>query len=151
MRRPDLPRFGKSSDHFSDGSQDELGNGSQSEGSPKLTRAQKSMINKRAWAEKNAREAVERRIERERVKRQKSPLGRRRAVFKTRAEYEVYRQSDEWKIIRESVKERALGKCQICGQRGSEVHHRRYRPHGRARNSDFLYLCKSCHRRIHDT
>lgn len=142
---------GTSSSQSSESSHDWLNKRSQSGGSLKQTRAQKSKINKRAWAEKNAREAAERRIQREREKRQKSPLGRRRAAFNTRAEYEAYRQSDEWKVIREAVKERALGKCQICGQRGSEVHHRRYRPPGRARNSDFLYLCRSCHRRIHGT
>lgn len=117
----------------------------------KLTRAKRSAINKKLWAEKNAREATERRIQRERERLRKSPIGRRRAAFKTRAEYEAYRQSDEWKTIREAVKERAVGKCQICGERGSEVHHRRYRPVGRARNSDFIYLCRSCHRRIHGT
>jgi 5-methylcytosine-specific restriction endonuclease McrA len=118
---------------------------------PKLTRTWKSAINKRAWAEKNARETVERRILRERAKLQKSPLGRRRAGFKTKSEYNAYRQSDEWKNIRKTIKERALGKCEICGKRGSDVHHRRYRPAGRSRNSDFLYLCRSCHRRIHGT
>lgn len=147
----DVLKRGKSSALPSDGFHDEPGKGLPSESSPKLTRAQRSKINKRAWAEKNAREAAERRIQRERAKLQKSPLGRRRAVFKTRADYQAYRQSDEWKAIREAVKERARSQRQICAQRGSEVHHRRYRPPGRTRDSDFLYLCRSCHRRIHGT
>lgn len=117
----------------------------------KLTRAQRSAANKRAWAEMRAQQEAEGRIERERRRQAKSERGRRKSAFPNVSAYREYLNSDGWKETRRNVEDRAQGRCEICGKRGSHVHHRRYSPPGKEKNSDLLFVCVSCHKQIHRT
>jgi 5-methylcytosine-specific restriction endonuclease McrA len=51
--------------------------------------------------------------------------------------------------LREAVSYRCKGKCERCGNFGSELHHRKYERLGRERPTDLEWLCAECHRRIH--
>ena len=67
-----------------------------------------------------------------------------------RERYEGYLQSEEWNELREAVSYRCKGKCQRCGNSGSELHHRKYERLGRERPADLEWLCAKCHRGIHE-
>lgn len=51
---------------------------------------------------------------------------------------------------RNKVMKRAKGYCEICGNLGSEVHHKHYLTFGYENEEDLLYLCRRCHQEIHD-
>ena len=50
-----------------------------------------------------------------------------------------------------AVKERAGGRCELCGKRGTDIHHLAGRSPLKVYHlSEFLiYLCRDCHRRFH--
>ena len=61
---------------------------------------------------------------------------------------------EEKNIMNESykaVKERAGGRCELCGKRGTDIHHLAGRSPLKVYHlSEFLiYLCRDCHRRFH--
>jgi hypothetical protein len=65
--------------------------------------------------------------------------------------YRSYQNSKLWKSIRQKVLERSSGRCECCGTRAEEVHHRDYRQRV-LRGDDLLPLvsvCSRCHERIH--
>lgn len=66
-----------------------------------------------------------------------------------RERYESYLLSEEWAEMREAVSYRCKGKCQCCGDTGSELHHRSYERLGRERPADLEWLCTECHNRQH--
>ena len=54
-------------------------------------------------------------------------------------------------VTRKRIIDRDEGKCQECGQRGTEIHHVFYKSRGgRGVYTNGLLLCYLCHRRLHD-
>lgn len=122
--------------------------------SRKLTKAERSAANKKAWAEKGAKEKELHRKQRElesKAAATKQGSKRRRDVFKTRREYEEYLSSETWKRKRDEERTRAQGKCTVCGKAGSSVHHTRYTEPGAEAPSHLAFVCNNCHRRMHGT
>lgn len=109
----------------------------------KMTRAERSVINKERYRK-------QRELEMEAAATKRGSK-RRGDVFKTRGEYEAYLGSEKWKEKRDEVRNEAQGKCEICGKKGSSVHHLRYTKPGAEAPSHVVYVCNSCHRRIHGT
>jgi len=109
----------------------------------KQTRAGKSTINKERFRKQREKEAQ--------AAKTGSGSTRRRDVFSTNDEHKSYLRSSMWKARREEVHGRAKGKCEMCGERGSSVHHIRYSQPGTEHPSHLLYVCNDCHRQIHGT
>jgi hypothetical protein len=65
------------------------------------------------------------------------------------AEYQVYLASSEWRQRRHEAIQRARGKCELCSQRATEVHHRSYQRIGAELPQDLLAVCRACHDLIH--
>lgn len=66
----------------------------------------------------------------------RKPLRRKRNAFSNKVRQQIY--------------ERDEGKCQQCGDVGTEVHHVRFRSQsGRGVYTNGVLLCHSCHRKVH--
>ena len=66
-------------------------------------------------------------------------------------EYNAYRRSTTWRRVRQAKLDAAGGRCQGCGTRATQVHHRDYRPRvlrGEDANA-LVALCRTCHEAIH--
>lgn len=65
---------------------------------------------------------------------------------------EVVLQSDDWKRKRYVVLKRDNWKCVHCGQRATQVHHKRYarRNIGKEPIEWLVSVCKKCHEDQHD-
>ena len=82
----------------------------------------------------------------------------KRAIFnwkrKRRRDYyrNVYLKSDEWKRKRFVVLRRDNWKCDYCGNRATEVHHKRYakRNIGKEPINWLVSICKPCHDKKHE-
>lgn len=66
--------------------------------------------------------------------------------------YEEFLQTSYWKAVREKVMEESDGKCDICGDEATDVHHTTYENHGREHDhlEDLISVCSSCHSDLHD-
>jgi hypothetical protein len=65
-------------------------------------------------------------------------------------DYDVYIASVEWKAKSDAAKERAGGKCQLCGCRKKlETHHNTYERLGNELPEDLVVLCGTCHDVFH--
>lgn len=64
---------------------------------------------------------------------------------------EVYLKSDAWKRKRFVVLKRDNWKCVYCGERATQVHHKRYAKKniGKEPIKWLVSICKPCHDRIH--
>lgn len=62
-------------------------------------------------------------------------------------EYLAYLASPEWAAKRQRVMDQYGGRCQMCGERATQVHHLSYHRFGREWDSDLLPLCAACHER----
>lgn len=109
----------------------------------KMTRAERSVINKEQYRKQRELEAT--------AAATKRGSTSRRAFFKTQAEHRAYIKSDNWKQKRDDVRDRSQGRCQRCGKKGSSVHHLRYTEPGAEDRAHLAFVCASCHRRIHGT
>lgn len=75
---------------------------------------------------------------------------------KTKSEYDKYRDSKEWKHIRNLVLDRDGHKCRTCGAKETErelhVHHSTYEHIYDELNhlDDLITLCSVCHRGLHN-
>ena len=81
------------------------------------------------------------------------PFKRKKTIFDSKLtdNYDNYLKSKEWKEIRERIKERANGKCELCsvsiGNKG-HVHHTCYDNLFEEKDEDLLYLCSACHNEV---
>lgn len=72
----------------------------------------------------------------------KAPLRARR---RTKAE------RDAWTTLKQIVWIRDRGKCQRCGTRGHDVHHKRLKSQGGLDTlTNCVLLCRECHTDVHD-
>ena len=117
--------------------------GSSSSPAKKLTRAERSVINKENHRRQRELEA--------KAASTGSGFRKRRDVFETREQYEKYLRSEEWKKTREHVQDRSGRRCERCGKGGAQVHHLRYSSPGQEHISHLMYVCNACHREIHRT
>src|SRR5438874_417036 len=63
-----------------------------------------------------------------------------------KAEYADYLKSPVWEKLKKQIWNLHNGRCNRCGARGSDVHHRTYdRVGGAERLTDLELLCRSCH------
>lgn len=58
--------------------------------------------------------------------------------------YDDFLQCDQWALFREVIFEHYKGKCQYCGDPGSDVHHNSYRL-GLLNPRSVTLLCRPCH------
>jgi hypothetical protein len=64
-------------------------------------------------------------------------------------EYALYRQSPRWLALRQAVRMRAKGKCEICLRaNGYECAHLTYERVFNERMTDLLWVCVRCHREL---
>lgn len=69
----------------------------------------------------------------------------------SRAAYDAYLNSAEWRKLRKRALRRAEQRCQLCnGEDDLHVHHRTYERVGEERITDLTVLCGWCHARFHD-
>jgi hypothetical protein len=69
----------------------------------------------------------------------------------SRANYEAYISSDQWRAVRLIRLRKDGNTCQGCGARERlHVHHRTYERFTCERISDLVTVCESCHALIHD-
>ena len=66
--------------------------------------------------------------------------------------YQAYLRSPLWAGIRSAVLARYCGKCLVCGEEATEVHHLRYDEETLSGDlSGLTPICRACHKRIHFT
>src|SRR5687768_778426 len=64
--------------------------------------------------------------------------------------YKKYLASDDWKIKREAVLQRAGGFCEGCRSRmATQVHHLTYQHVGYEYLWELVAICRPCHDRLH--
>jgi hypothetical protein len=63
--------------------------------------------------------------------------------------YRQYLHSEWWKATRLWALERARYRCENCGARAVNVHHRTYERLGHEHPSDLQALCRRCHEETH--
>ena len=66
--------------------------------------------------------------------------------------YRQYLKSDAWKRKRYVVLKRDNWTCQYCGDKATEVHHKKYarRNIGREPIKWLVSICRSCHQELHN-
>lgn len=74
-----------------------------------------------------------------------------RAEERHRMPYKEYLQTEEWKILRRLVIQRAQRRCEWCRRPDQEwnVHHLTYERRGYENLSDLVLLCRDCHAAEH--
>jgi len=66
--------------------------------------------------------------------------------------YQAYLASPAWKLVADTVKQRAGYKCQVCNSETDlQAHHRTYEHRGREMEhlGDLICMCKRCHSIFH--
>ena len=68
-----------------------------------------------------------------------------------KALYTKYINSASWNQSTQRLAciERARGRCELCGRKGKQVHHKTYYRIGNELPEDLLYLCLDCHEYQH--
>lgn len=64
--------------------------------------------------------------------------------------YKDYLNTHHWKKIKEGYIQLYGEKCEVCGDKGEELHHLHYESLGEEAFDDLVLLCKECHRNEHD-
>ena len=66
-------------------------------------------------------------------------------------EYAEYLKSDHWKKVREAAIDRAVNRCQLCGESCDkfDVHHNTYDNLSNEEDRDVIALCRDCHSLYH--
>lgn len=59
-------------------------------------------------------------------------------------DYDDFLKSDQWQLFRTVIFEHYKGRCQICGDPGSDVHHKTYK-YGLFNPRCVTLLCRPCH------
>lgn len=65
--------------------------------------------------------------------------------------YRDYLQSAWWKFKRAQKLQSVRWKCERCGKRATQVHHKHYDTLGRERHSHLEAICGPCHEREHES
>ncbi|PKN11890.1 MAG: hypothetical protein CVU69_10465 [Deltaproteobacteria bacterium HGW-Deltaproteobacteria-4] len=66
------------------------------------------------------------------------------------SKYKEYLNSEEWKHVRAQIRERAQGKCELCGAVMRDVHHVTYAKRWSGEHPDnLLATCRQCHHKLH--
>lgn len=74
---------------------------------------------------------------------------KRKKLSEPTGRYAEYLSSDHWKEIREACLLFWDGRCALCKDRASDVHHNTYIRVGDEKLTDVVPLCRSCHKRFH--
>ncbi len=86
-----------------------------------------------------------------RAKSYRSKSGVARIRRHTYASNSGFQERNSWWDLHDQCRKRAGGKCEVCGEPGSEPHHIVPLSRGGCNTlSNLLYLCKSCHNRRHN-
>lgn len=65
-------------------------------------------------------------------------------------QYADYLKSEEWERVRSQIRERAQGKCELCGAEMRDVHHVTYAKRSSGEHPDnLLAVCRQCHDKVH--
>lgn len=70
----------------------------------------------------------------------------------SKAEYEEYLKSQEWKEKRRKKAKEQNYFCEMCHQKvlkGFHIHHKTYIRFKKERLSDLMFLCEDCHAKLH--
>lgn len=92
----------------------------------------------------------------QKAKRQKSRKGRKSRRDQPPpnplpCSYPVYLLSAWWRWRRRKKFGSARGKCERCGRRAEQVHHKHYRSLGSEKDADLEAICKKCHEAEHES
>lgn len=63
--------------------------------------------------------------------------------------YEEYLVTKHWRIFREAYISCFGENCEICGNKGEELHHLNYNNIGHEQFDDAIFLCRACHKKEH--
>lgn len=63
--------------------------------------------------------------------------------------YSEYLQTEWWQWRRKQKLKRERYRCERCGKKAWQVHHKHYQTLGREKNSDLEAVCGSCHKYEH--
>ncbi|GEQ22102.1 hypothetical protein CBU02nite_26080 [Clostridium butyricum] len=63
--------------------------------------------------------------------------------------YDEYLQSSHWNDFRESYLKCYGSECQLCGNKGKNLHHISYSNLGNESFDDVIFLCEECHIKEH--
>lgn len=74
---------------------------------------------------------------------------KRRKLSPPNAKYLEYLSSDHWRKTRDRILDMWGGKCCLCSNRASDVHHNSYDRVGCETITDLVPLCRRCHKRFH--
>lgn len=78
------------------------------------------------------------------------PISNHRLQQLNTMDYQEYLRTDEWKVRRDEMLERAGESCQVCNRSNRlEVHHRTYERRGNEAPEDLTVLCQECHGLFH--
>jgi hypothetical protein len=66
-----------------------------------------------------------------------------------RPDYREYLGSEKWQRVRHATFRAAGGRCERCGGKARQVHHRTYSHLGAERPGDTQALCFKCHKEVH--
>lgn len=67
--------------------------------------------------------------------------------------YEKYLNTKHWRNLRLNIAYKHNNRCQMCSKlvkRGYHIHHLTYENIGNEKASDLMFLCESCHNKIHN-
>lgn len=67
-------------------------------------------------------------------------------------DYQEYRKSGHWRLLRKKALERLGRKCSVCGsidEQKMTVHHLSYRNLGQERSDEVVVMCQDCHEYFH--
>ena len=68
---------------------------------------------------------------------------------KGRKNYQKYLKSRHWQRTRNMKMARVGHRCEKCGAKATEVHHKTYKRVGAEKQTDLLAVCRECHRKLH--
>lgn len=70
-------------------------------------------------------------------------------LYETRIPYKEYLQTDWWKFKRSQKLHSTGNKCERCGKRATQVHHKNYKTLWHERHIDLESICGGCHSHEH--
>ena len=70
----------------------------------------------------------------------------KKAIYKlNNCDYKLYLNSDHWKFFAQEKRKETDFKCELCHNKGIEIHHKSYEHRGYETFNDVLCLCHDCH------
>lgn len=65
-------------------------------------------------------------------------------------DYPSYLLGNWWKSKRNLKLRSQNYRCEICGKKATQVHHKHYKTLGREKNADLVAICRQCHETHHE-